>query len=73
MSRFSRPIMSRTRSFPAAAASSTIAFNLPNGESFSAAHIVGYFDDIESMHKVYAANKGYKALTADKSGWKLVK
>ena len=43
------------------------------GESFSAAHIVGYFDTIEEMHKVYDRHKGHTALTADKSGWRLVK
>lgn len=43
------------------------------GESFSAAHIVGYFDSIEEMHKAYDKYKGHTALTADKSGWKLVK
>jgi hypothetical protein len=43
------------------------------GESFSAAHIVGYFDTIESMHKVYDRYKGYTGLTADASQWRLVK
>jgi hypothetical protein len=43
------------------------------GESFSAAHIVGYFDTVEDMHKVYDRNKGHTALTADASGWRLVK
>lgn len=43
------------------------------GESFSAAHIVGYFDDIEEMNKVYAENRGHTALTVDESGWRLVK
>ena len=37
MSRFSRATVSRTRSLPLAAASSTIAFNAPKGESFRAA------------------------------------
>ena len=41
------------------------------GESFSAAHIVGYFDTIEEMHKVYDRYKGHTALTADQSGWRL--
>ena len=41
------------------------------GESFSAAHIVGYFDDIESMHAVYDQHRGHTALEADASGWKL--
>ena len=43
------------------------------GESFSAAYIVGYFDTIEDMHKVYERSKGHTALSADKSGWRLVK
>jgi len=43
------------------------------GESFSAAHIVGYFDTIEDMHKVYDHYKGHTALTADASGWRLVR
>ena len=43
------------------------------GESFSAAHIVGYFDTIEQMHKVYDRYKGHTALTADASGWRLLK
>ncbi len=43
------------------------------GDSFSAAHIVGYFDSIEDMHKVYDRYKGHTALTADASGWRLVK
>jgi len=43
------------------------------GESFSAAHIVGYFDNVEEMHRVYDRHKGHTALVADESGWKLVK
>jgi hypothetical protein len=43
------------------------------GQSFSAAHIVGYFDTIEDMHKVYDRYKGHTALRADASGWQLVK
>ncbi len=43
------------------------------GDSFSAAHIVGYFDNIDEMHKVYDQNKGHTALQADASGWKLLK
>jgi hypothetical protein len=43
------------------------------GDSFSAAHVVGYFDTIEEMHKVYDRYKGHTALTADASGWHLVK
>jgi hypothetical protein len=43
------------------------------GTSFSAAHIVGYFDTIEEMHAVYDRYKGHTALTADTSGWRLEK
>lgn len=43
------------------------------GESFSAAHIVGYFDSIEDMHTVYDQNKGNIALEANPNGWKLLK
>jgi hypothetical protein len=41
------------------------------GESFSAAHIVGYFDNIEEMHQVYDLYKGHTALVAERSGWRL--
>jgi hypothetical protein len=43
------------------------------GESFSAAHIVGYFDSIADMHRVYDRYKGHTGLTADASGWRLRK
>ena len=43
------------------------------GDSFSAAHIVGYFDTLEEMHKVNDRYKGHTALTADASGWRLGK
>ena len=43
------------------------------GQSFSAAHIVGYFDTIEEMHQVNDRYKGHTALTADALGWRLVK
>src|SRR3954451_12388916 len=43
------------------------------GESYSAAHIVGYFDTIEAMHKVYDCFKGHTGLTADATGWRLLK
>ena len=43
------------------------------GESFRAAHIVGYFDSIEAMHQVNDRYKGHTGLTADASGWRLVK
>jgi hypothetical protein len=43
------------------------------GQSFSAAHIVGYFDAIEDMHKVCDRYQGHTALSADAAGWRLVK
>jgi hypothetical protein len=43
------------------------------GDAFGAAHIVGYFESIEEMHKVYDRYKGHTGLTADASGWRLVK
>lgn len=43
------------------------------GQSFSAAHIVGFFDTIEEMHKVYDRYKGHTKLTADSSEWRLLK
>lgn len=43
------------------------------GQSFSAAHIVGYFDSIEEMHKAYNRHKGHTALAVDASGWRLVR
>ena len=43
------------------------------GQSFSAAHIVGYFDTIDATHAVYDRYKGHTALTADASGWRLLK
>jgi hypothetical protein len=43
------------------------------GDSFSAAHIVGYFDSIEAMRRVYDRYRGHTALAADASGWRLLK
>jgi hypothetical protein len=43
------------------------------GESFSAAFIVGFFDSIEEMHRVYDEHRGHSGVVADASGWKLVK
>ncbi len=42
------------------------------GQSFSAAHIVGYFDTIEEMHALYDLHRGHTALEADTGGWKLL-
>jgi len=43
------------------------------GDHFSAAFIVGFFDTIEEAEKVYDEHKGAVEVTADESGWKLVK
>ena len=41
------------------------------GDTFSAAHIVGFFDSIDEMHDLCDRHKGHTALEADASGWKL--
>jgi len=43
------------------------------GQSFSAAHIVGYFDSIDDMHKTYDRYHGHTAVSVDPSGWRLEK
>ena len=43
------------------------------GESFRAAHVVGYYDTIEEMHEVCDRYKGHTGLAADASGWRLLK
>ncbi|MBM3824277.1 MAG: hypothetical protein FJ404_15545 [Verrucomicrobia bacterium] len=43
------------------------------GESFSAAHVVGWFDSIQEMKQVYDLYKGHSRLVADASGWRLEK
>ncbi|MGD9724301.1 MAG: hypothetical protein AB7O59_24110 [Pirellulales bacterium] len=43
------------------------------GDSFSAAHVVGYFDDVDAMHQVYDRYRGHRGLTADANGWQLTK
>lgn len=43
------------------------------GESFSAAHIVGYFDTLEEMRALSTRYRGHTGLAADASGWRLVK
>jgi hypothetical protein len=43
------------------------------GDVFGAAFIVGYFDSIEEMERVYDEYAGHRGLTATKSGWKLTK
>lgn len=41
------------------------------GESFSAAHVVGFFDTIPEMQAVSERYKGSTTLSADESGWQL--
>lgn len=41
------------------------------GDTFSAAHIVGYFDDIAEMHRVYDQHRGNTRLVVDKDQWHL--
>ncbi|MBL9128037.1 MAG: hypothetical protein JNL97_10340 [Verrucomicrobiales bacterium] len=43
------------------------------GDTFSAAHVVGFFDSIEAMHRVYDRYRGHTALEADASGFRLVR
>jgi hypothetical protein len=43
------------------------------GGSFSAAFIVGYFDSIAEMERVYDQHAGYSGLEVSDRGWKLVK
>jgi len=42
------------------------------GESFGAAYVVGWFDSIEEMEKVYDQYQGSNALEASPAGWSLV-
>ena len=41
------------------------------GQSFSAAFIVGFFDAIPDMHRVYDQYRGHTRLIARESGWQL--
>jgi hypothetical protein len=42
-----------------------------SGQAFSATFIVGYFESIEEMHKVYDQHKGFTGLRARSEGWEL--
>lgn len=42
------------------------------GGAFQAAFIVGYFDSIEEMYRVYDEHKGHTGLEVTADGWKLV-
>ncbi len=48
---------------------------IKEGESFSAAFIVGFFDSIEEMEKVYDQHAGHNAISLDveRKTWKLIK
>jgi hypothetical protein len=41
------------------------------GETFGAAYVVGYFDDVAGMEKTYDRYKGTKGITVDKMGFRL--
>ena len=43
------------------------------GESFSAAFIVGFFDSIEEMERVYDKYAGHTRLEVSEEGWKLMR
>lgn len=43
------------------------------GEHFSAAFVVGFFDSIEEMEKLYDAHKGASGLEVSELAWKLLK
>jgi len=43
------------------------------GESFSAAFVVGYFDSIDEMNRVYDQYKGHTRLEVSPEGWKLTR
>lgn len=41
------------------------------GESFGAVHLIGFFDDIPEMEKVFDVHKGSKALGINNNAWRL--
>lgn len=43
-----------------------------SGDSFSAAHLVGFFDDIDQMHQAFHKHRGHTGLAVDERGWRLV-
>jgi hypothetical protein len=43
------------------------------GDSFSAAFIVGFFDSIDEMHKIYDQYKGFTGLTVGEKDWELAR
>lgn len=43
------------------------------GDVFGAAYVVGFFDSVEEMHKVYDEYAGHAGLQASAEGWRLTK
>ena len=43
------------------------------GEQFSAAFVVGFFDSLEEMEKVYDQHRGHSALQVTEAGWQWAK
>ena len=43
------------------------------GDSFSAAFLVGFFESIPEMNRVYDQYAGHSGLAVDEKGWKLVR
>ena len=48
-----------------------IASNVKAGETFGAAYIVGWFDDIAAMEKVYDRYKGKRTIVVEKGKFRL--
>jgi hypothetical protein len=42
-----------------------------SGETFGAAYVVGFFDSVREMERVYDEHAGHTAIQVDESGWKL--
>ncbi|MFN4258822.1 MAG: hypothetical protein ACK4RK_05960 [Gemmataceae bacterium] len=45
--------------------------NVVAGETFGAAYVVGWFDDLDEMHRVYDRYQGARALTVSDGKWQL--
>jgi hypothetical protein len=43
------------------------------GESFGAAYVVGFFDSVGEMERVYDEHAGHRGLAADAGGWRLTR
>jgi len=43
------------------------------GESFGAAYVVGYFDSVEEMNRLYDRYAGHRGLRVDPDGWRLTR